>query len=329
MSADVDHDHWNPIGFSTGLERAEAWWLLQASALGDDDARIRLFSLLDQCPNPGLALLELAIHHVGTPAQRRRYGSYLRNPKRAFVPLPLQDYRVVFPEDTLFHEPFTLAVNGCNWTQRHLERLRNERPGCCEVAGELIGDLCLIAEEGVRLLEKLAAMRARIRPLTILQIQALVRAETALGDLRGLKVLEVGPQNGELFLELLRSGADVFAVDLGPKLQHPRIIQGDFMREALPGPFDLIIATAVFERSSTTQGEPDGDPLNLTPVLLERFRELTTANGVIVLENVLFPIPFSKSDAERAGFEVLNQQVPSVNIRFGGRGCTLRRRKLT
>jgi hypothetical protein len=115
-------------------------------------------------------------------------------------------------------------------------------------------------------------------------------------------------------------------VDLGPQIDSPNIIKGDFLHTPLPGPFEFIVATAVFENSSCARGEQDSDPRNNSAEVLVRMRELTSPGAVVVLENVMLPVPFTKEDAEQAGFEVLKLQVPGISLRMGGRSCALRRK---
>jgi hypothetical protein len=145
--------------------------------------------------------------------------------------------------------------------------------------------------------------------------------------LNGRKVLEVGPQEGGLLLELTRLGAETTGVDLWPQNDHPAIIKGDFLHSQLPGPFELIVATAVFENCSCTRGEQDSDPRNNSREMIVRLRELTAPGAVVVLENVMFPIPFTRQDAEQAGFEVLRFLLPGISLRMGGRSCALKRKR--
>jgi hypothetical protein len=147
-----------------------------------------------------------------------------------------------------------------------------------------------------------------------------------LGSLKGKKALEVGPQEGGLLLELIRLGAETTGVDLWPQNDHPAIVKGDFLHTQLPAPFEFIVATAVFENSSCSRGEQDSDPRNNSREVLVRMRELTAPGAVVVLENVMLPIPFTKEDAEQAGFEALRFLVPGISLRMGGRSCALRRR---
>ena len=114
-------------------------------------------------------------------------------------------------------------------------------------------------------------------------------------------------------------------IDLWPQLEHPNILHGDFLKTDLPGPFELIIATAVFETGSCSRGEQDSESKNNSPEVLKRFHELTEPGAVVLLENIMFPIPFLRADAEAAGFEVLRLNVPGVNLRLGGRSCLLKR----
>jgi SAM-dependent methyltransferase len=203
-----------------------------------------------------------------------------------------------------------------------------EQPGKVGLlaARRLVAELHFVAEEAAELARTFRAMRGRIAPpLHNLRVQALLRAERALGSLAGRRVLEVGCQDGGLLLHLEALGADVMGVDLGPEIDHPRVLRGDFMTAELEGPFDLIVATSVFEKFSNARGEPEPDRGNTRPVLLQRFRELTREGGVVVLENIMFPLPFSRAHALEADFEVLPERIPSANHCLGGRGCTLRR----
>ncbi|EAU67167.1 class I SAM-dependent methyltransferase [Stigmatella aurantiaca] len=269
-------------------------------------------------------MTELAVHEAGSAAARTQLTAHHADPKWSkWLPLHLQEYTAVFPEDVRFHQPLPQALIDSGWAETHLRALQS---GGVQAARALVTELDAIAEEAASLLSRLPAMKARLGgSLHILQVQALTRAEALLGPLQGRKILEVGPQEGGLLLELIKLGADALGIDLGPQIEHPRLIQGDFLHTALPGPFELIVATAVFESSSCARGEPDSDAKNNSPAVLRRFHELTAPGGFVVLENVMFPIPFSREEAKAAGFEVPLSRLPAINLRTGGRSCVLRR----
>ncbi|MBN1210067.1 MAG: hypothetical protein JXB05_34770 [Myxococcaceae bacterium] len=272
-------------------------------------------------------MTSLAVHCAGSPSARARIAAHLADPKWSiWLPLHLQEYRTALPADARFHQTLMDALADSGWAQAHLQALQSSADAGVSAARALESDLEAIAEEAAGLLSHLPAMRARITStLHVLQVQALMRAELLLGGLQGRKVLEVGPQEGGLLLEMIRLGADATGIDLGPQLQHPRIITGDFLHTELPGPFEFIAATAVFESSSCARGEPDSDARNNSPAVLKRLHELAAPGAIVVLENVMFPIPFTREDAERAGFEVLRSRLPAINLRTGGRSCALKR----
>jgi hypothetical protein len=307
--------------------RRELWEALRALASGRIEARASVLEGLEAAPHLATALTELAVHEAGGPSARTQLAAHLADEKWSrWLPLHLQEYTTLFPTDARFHQPLAQAMVDSGWAQSHLQALQSSSDGGAQAARTLVAELDAIAEEAASLLSQLPAMRARLGgSLHILQVQALTRAERLLGGLQGRKVLEVGPQEGGLLLEMLRLGADALGIDLGPQISHPKLIPGDFLHTELPGPFELIVATAVFESSSCARGEPDSDARNNSPEVLRRFRELTAPGGIVVLENVMFPIPFSREDAEKAGFEVLRSPLPSVNFRTGGRSCALKR----
>ncbi|MET0403201.1 MAG: hypothetical protein ABW123_12395 [Cystobacter sp.] len=313
--------------FESSEKRLEVWELLRGTAEGRNSARNSLIEELDATPHLPSALTDLAVHHAGDPAARALCAEHLRDPHWAdWLPLSLQEYSALFPSDTRFHENIQTAMRESGWASSHLQALQSPGESGFRAARSLLSELHLIANEAAQLLERLKAMRARITPsLHALQVQALMRAELALGNLRGRKVLEVGPQRGGLLLELLQTGVDVLGVDIGPQIEHPSVLQGDFLEVDLPRHFELIIATAVFEFASCTDGDQNSDARNQSREVLHRFRELTVPGAAVVLENIMFPIPFSRQEAEAAGFKVLRIGMPSVNLPMGGRGCVLQR----
>jgi hypothetical protein len=327
MSGPVSSSDGLSQNFETAKRRLEFWELLHGTAEGQGPARASLLQAIEVLANPSNALMEVALHHAGSEAELARCEAHFADEtwsKRLL--LDLQEYSAVFPADTRFHQDIRTAFFESGWPQAHLQALQGPAESGARAARALIGELETVTREAAELLMQLEAVRARVKPpLHILQVQALMRAELALGNLQGRKVLEVGPQEGGLLLELLRLGAEVLGVDLGPQIESPHIIQGDFLHTELPGPFDLIVATAVFEMGSCARGEPEADKRNKSPEVLRRLHALTAPGAIVVLENVMFPIPFLREDAERAGFEVLRQRMPAINLRTGGRGCVLRR----
>jgi hypothetical protein len=283
---------------------------------------------LKTMPHPASALTQVAVHHAGNGEARAACEAHLTDEKWAkLIPLRFQEFSPVFPVDPRFHQRIQEAYAESGWAQAHLRALEGAGEAGVRAARALVGELETIAQEAAELVSRLKGIRERIKaPLHILQVQALTRGELALGSLKGKKALEVGPQEGGLLLEMIRLGAETTGVDLWPQNDHPAIIKGDFLHTPLPSPFDFIVATAVFENSSCSRGEQDSDPRNNSAEVLVRMRELTAPGAVVVLENVMLPIPFTKEDAEKAGFEVLRLALPGISLRMGGRSCALKRR---
>ncbi|HVG64343.1 MAG TPA: methyltransferase domain-containing protein [Hyalangium sp.] len=314
--------------FETVTQCRELWELIWSASDGEPSARASAVERLKAMKHPASALTQVAVHHAGGEEVRVQCEAHLADEKWAkLIPLRFQEFTPVFPTDTRFHQRIQDAFSESGWAQAHLRALEGEGEAGIRAAQALVGELQTIAQEAAELLSRLKSIRERIKPpLHILQVQALTRAELALGSLKGKKALEVGPQEGELLQELIRLGAETTGVDLWPKNDHPAIVKGDFLHTPLPGPFDFIVATAVFENSSCSRGEQDSDPRNNSREVLVRMRELTAPGAVIVLENVMLPIPFTHEDAEQAGFEVLRFLMPGITLRMGGRSCALRRK---
>jgi hypothetical protein len=315
--------------FETARQCRELWELLRAAAEGDASARASVVERLKAMPHPASALTQFAVHHAGNEEARAKCEAHFADERWSkLFPLRFQEFTPVFPVEPGVHQRIQEAFAESGWAQGHLRALAEPGEAGVQAARTLVGQLETMAQEAAELLSRLKTMRERIKaPLHLLQVQALTRGELALGSLKGRTVLEVGPQEGGLLLELIRLGAEATGVDLGPQLDHPAIIKGDFLHTPLPGPFEFIVATAVFENSSCSRGEQDSDPRNNSREVLVRMRELTVPGAVVVLENVMLPIPFTREDAEQAGFEVLRLPVPGINVRMGGRSCALRRRE--
>ncbi|MBI5546089.1 MAG: hypothetical protein HY901_19535 [Deltaproteobacteria bacterium] len=123
-----------------------------------------------------------------------------------------------------------------------------------------------------------------------------------------------------------RRGAAVVGIDLAPSADASGvdIVRADFANGLPPASYDVVLATGVFEAGSCRTGAPQGNSL-CGGQLLSRLRSVTARGGIVVLENFGLPLPFSLPIARAAGFELVPQAIPAVNLALGGRGCTLRR----
>ena len=242
------------------------------------------------------------------------------------IPLDCQEYRVLLPDDVYFEKPLKRTLEATNWSASYVRAFTEAVESAAAVASRLLMDFDTLAAECARFAELAAIIRGRVAaPLHLIQAQLLTRMSLVLGSVKGLAVLEIGPEDGALFFELERLGAAVAAIDLAPKFFHANLQRGDFMSLALPrGAFDVIVATAVFEAGSERDAGAPAAAANLTPTVLDRFVSLLKPGGSVFLENLCSPLPFSAADARVRGFEVLDVRVPGVNFNFGGRGCALR-----
>ncbi|MGQ0504246.1 MAG: class I SAM-dependent methyltransferase [Myxococcaceae bacterium] len=214
------------------------------------------------------------------------------------------------------------ALLATAWTARHFNQLRGQEPDLA--SRELLFDLSLLATEVERLLEGKSRLRKRrTGDLHVLQAQVLLRLEALTLDWSNVRILEVGAEKGALVRELQSKGAQVLALDIDPLLPSPLAMQGDFMASVVPDRYDVIVATGVFETGSCIRGEPEAVTANLTADVLDRMRQLLRPGGYVVLENAARPLPFTQTDAQTRGFEVVWQNVPEVNLHLGGRSCCL------
>lgn len=301
--------------------------MLMRAARGDAGARTELAEHLRAADDPSASLVELALEHFGSREAREAIQTHQADPRwSSAIPLHQQEYPVIFRTDARFHLRYTQALAESGWAAAHLQALSQPAFAGRAAARHLLAELHLLAEQAADFTRIARQMRQMVDSMMhLLRVQALLRMEWVLGRVAGKRILEVGTQDGGLLLHLEKLGADVSAVDLGPELVHPRIQKGDFMKTELPGPYDVIVATSVFEKFSAARGEDEPELANTRPELLERFRQLTQPGSLIILENIMFPPPFTAADAREAGFEVLPMTIPSANFRLGGRGCTLRR----
>lgn len=178
----------------------------------------------------------------------------------------------------------------------------------------------------IELATRAAALRKEITDtLHVLQLQTLERVRLALPSLAGRAVLDIGCGNGGLFHALRGAGATVTGIDLERQFEDPALLRGDALTATLPlGRFAAVTACAVFESGSRLDGERIDAPQGA--LLLARLHELLAPGGIAALETLSSPLPFSKGQAEQAGFAVKAQLVPGCNVRFSGRGCTLEKR---
>ncbi len=300
---------------------AALWDLLQRALAGDANAPPALAQRLTDTPFPTLLLAQCAVAHAGTPQHRAVLDGSLRDgPWANQVRLDLQPYQTLMPHDEAFDIAMRAALCTAPLGQHHARALR-ESPK--RAVTSLLTALHATAEEAVATCQAVTALRRSITPsLHVLQAMALQRATTALGPLRSARVLEVGPQDGGLLHALEAKGAQVTAVDLAPRVHHPIMVQGDFMTAALQPPYDLVVATAVFEfGSGWVHTAPPG---RSDLALLQRLRELLAPGGVAVVENIGYPVPFSPDVALDAGLVPVRGGLVH-HLTEGGRGCTLRR----
>lgn len=223
------------------------------------------------------------------------------------VPIHLLEFPTVLGTTPHVDKMVPEAFLSTGWAARHAHQLDPRA---------LLDDMHAIAGTARDALRALARMRPLvIPPMHLLRVQALERITRAVPGLRDVGILEVGAEDGTLLRALRGRGARVLGLDISPS--SPDILAGDLMTAALPGNFGIIVATAVFEHGS-------GWTLEDGPALLRRLRQLLRDDGVVVLENIGVPMPFTDDDVTRAGFTHLPEPIPSTNPHSGGRGCTLR-----
>lgn len=275
--------------------------------------------------------LELAFRHAGTPAARERIAAHLADEAWSkWIPLHRQEYWTVLGDDPRMQCAPDAHLASAGWTlPADVARLDGAERSLA--AARLLGDLDRISREANDRVDRLASLRARVGDgVSILQVQTLVRAEDARGaSWAGASVLEIGPGEGAMLRWVRGAGADGAGIDLEPALAQPWIDRGDFMTHDFgTRRFDAILATAVFEGGSVDvkSGVEAAAENAAGPALLARLAGLVRPGGVAVLENVALPLPFTKQQAEAAGFEVLRQALPLVNVALGGRGCALKKR---
>lgn len=298
---------------------------LRDAARGRPDELAGFFS---KVPNVNLALVDVAIRAAGTEADRVTCAIHLQDRLWAeAIPLSVHEYSVLLPADPLLERPIAAALAQSPWGLALERAVRAGGERARAAAESALADMNRIASEAAQVARKLRELEERVGPPpTILQVQALARLERCLGLLDGKRILEVGAQDGGLLYALRRLGAEASAIDLQPEIHASFVQQGDFFTADLSGGYEAIVATAVFEWGSNVRGERTPDARNQSAELLLRFHELLVDGGVVALENILLPIPFSKGQAENAGFELVRELLPAANHASGGRGCTLRKR---
>ncbi len=297
------------------------WNLLQRARHADAAASHQLAAHLTAVPWPTLLLAQAAVLHAGTPAQRHVLdGALWDQPWASHVRLDLQPYDALLPEDEAFDVGIRQALCTAAVGLHHARALRTNPE---HAVPALQHTLDAVATAAVAVAQAVTALRGSITPsLHVLQAMALQRANAALGPLGSARVLEVGPQDGGLMHALEAQGAHVTAVDLAPRVHHPNMVLGDFMTAALQPPYDVVVATAVFEfGSGWVHTAPPG---RSDLVLLQRLRELLAPGGVAVVENIGYPVPFSPDAAVACGLVPVRGGVVH-HLTEGGRGCTLRR----
>jgi hypothetical protein len=272
--------------------------------------------------SPNAHLVRWAIRDAGSASARTVLNEHLGNFHWSnSVPLQTQEFPTLLPHDLRFEDALPGTLSTAAWGYRHVRALRAGGKASVDAARALRAGLDALADEAAGF----AHQWQRLWPLLgtglhVLQAQALMRLEAACQTVAGMRVLEVGPQDGGLMNALVERGASVEGVDIAPKPGVPGVKAGDFMSAPL-GQYDAVVATAVFELGSGWTHFPS------TPgdfVLLRRLKSLLPPGGLVVVENLAFPVPFNSDQAREAGFEVLDVRVVHNGVVQGGRGAVLR-----
>jgi hypothetical protein len=269
-----------------------------------------------------LFLVEEALRRAGTSAQRTRLDGYLASPPWcARVRLDLQEYRAVLPVDVGFDRPIRSALSTSGFGDRHGRSLAGRVP--VAAARALLADLAGVVQQACGVVTATHRLRTHVAAgRHLLRALALGRLTAAVGRVRGRRVLEIGCEDDALLTFLAQRGAEVWGVDLAA-CSHPRVARGDFMTATLPGPFDVVVATAVFEAGSGFTHLPRAGEEEVP--FLHRLRDLLAPGGVVVVENVGLPVPFSREVALRHGLVADDPRTPVQSVWADARGCTLRR----
>jgi hypothetical protein len=270
-------------------------------------------------------LIALALDHAGEASHRARINTHRSEPEWSkHVPLELLEYRPVVGDAPDFSRTVAEEIEFSPWATQRLDSLR---AGDDSAALALLDDLHEIARFAAASADDVSRLRAHMRErgLHAMQAAAFERCRRLLDDETQRRarptVLEIGAADGELVSALAQTGYDAHGVDVLPS-PHPQVLVGNFLTDEPRTRYDVVVATALLEWGSGIDPAVLEDPRHV----LSRLRALVVDRGTLVLENVRLPLPFTRDDAERAGFTVREERVVSPTLALGGRGVTLHTR---
>ncbi|MBI5546090.1 MAG: hypothetical protein HY901_19540 [Deltaproteobacteria bacterium] len=163
---------------------------------GRDVSTTALLQLLPTGPEQLTEMLiNAAVRHAGTRQSQKICGRHLRQRNWAkWLPLTCLEYGTLLGKNPGFELGIRAALARSGWANRHRRELeRARRPHVAAGAAQaLLGDLDAIAIAASDVLPRVAERRAQIEPpLHAVPVQALPRTEEALGDLRGMRALDI------------------------------------------------------------------------------------------------------------------------------------------
>jgi hypothetical protein len=270
-------------------------------------------------------LIALALEHAGETHERESIHVHRSEPEWSkHVPLDLLEFAPVVGDAPDFSRTVAEELEFSSWGTTRLDALR---AGDADAARILLDELHAIARFAAASAADIKRLRAHMRErgLHAMQAAAFERCRRVLDDNRAGRArpsaLEVGAADGELVSALADIGFDAQGVDVLASA-HPRVRMANFLVDDPLARFDVVVATALLEWGSGIDPAVLENPAHV----LGRLRALVVDGGVLVLENVRLPLPFTRADAAAAGFSVIEERVASPTLSLGGRGVTLRSR---
>ena len=298
----------------------------QIAASGDRQHIISLIDLVLQVPALTASVIDAIVINVAKTDIAPEVLTHLTDAVWSKpYPLHVQPYARVFRPDPMLHLGLMGGMQQSSWPRQSLARLREALATRGDAQHEsvvLSDDFSTIAAQ-VRTLaqgvQQIKELKART-PMDVAQIETILAAQQVLGTLAGHDILDIGRTSIEVVTYLTQQGARA-------RQSGADTTQGLYGLPPTPA-FDLVLATGVLEPGAFEWpgiGTNHYDFDLRVDELVAAAAQLLRPNGVLVVRNVSYPLPFTREALVQAGLSYVPTDIPFATPSFGGRSAVWRR----